>query len=144
VVEQSQAFGAVVIAVDANILVYSLITFPKTHLAKDLRLKDPDWRFPPLWKYEFGNALTTMVRQNEISAQAAHEGFTEAQYLFAAGEMPVDDDLALQVALKRKLTFYDAQYLALAYTLNVPLLTEDKALRKAANGKAMSLEEFLN
>lgn len=131
------------IVVDANILVYSIINFPKTHLTKLLRSKDSDWRFPTLWEYEFGNAMVSMARQKEITPQEAYRAMEEARSLFIPGEMPVDGNVVFRLALERKLTFYDAQYLALAQTLGVPLVTEDTALRKSGAGMAVDMEEFL-
>lgn len=40
-------------------------------------------------------------------------------------------------------TGYDSQYVALAQTLNVPLITEDCKLKQAVPGVAFSMQEFL-
>ena len=40
-------------------------------------------------------------------------------------------------------TGYDAQYDAPAQSLNAPLITEDRKLRKAVPGIALSMQEFL-
>jgi len=132
------------IVVDANVLVYSLVDNQRSGLTRKLFEKNPIWKFPVLWKFEVGNALTLMVRQNELTAKTAAGVLDTASKIFLSGETDVDADLAFKLSLDRKITFYDAQYLALAHTLNVTLVTEDKALRKASHGKAVSLEEFLN
>ena len=52
-------------------------------------------------------------------------------------------DAALAVAAKYAITGYDAQYVALAQSLNAPLITEDRKLREAVSGIAFSMQEFL-
>jgi predicted nucleic acid-binding protein len=47
------------------------------------------------------------------------------------------------VAAKYAVTGYDAQYVALAQSLNAPLITEDRKLREAVPGIAFSMQEFL-
>ena len=41
------------------------------------------------------------------------------------------------------ITGYDAQYVALAQNLNATLITEDRKLRNAVSGIAVSMQEFL-
>jgi predicted nucleic acid-binding protein len=52
-------------------------------------------------------------------------------------------DVALAVAAKYAITGYDAQYVALAQSLNAPLISEDRKLRDAAPGIAFFMQEFL-
>ena len=132
------------IVVDANILVYSLVEGAQTQRAGQMREKDSDWRMPSLWKYEVGNALIQMTRQKLISPEIANQLMEQAEEIFSPGEMAVDSKQALANSLKKNLTFYDSQYLTLAQMLDVPLITEDKALRKAARNLALSLHDFLN
>lgn len=132
------------IVVDANILVYSLVEGAHTLATVQLSEKDPDWRMPALWKYEVGNALTQMARQKLITPESAHQLMRDAEEKYSSGEMALESNVVLSTALKHKLTFYDAQYLALAQMLSVPLVTEDKALRKAGGDLAVSINDFLN
>jgi predicted nucleic acid-binding protein len=132
------------IVVDANILVYLVIDGDMSEAALRLQAKDPDWRTSPLWEYEFGNALTLMIVQKHLSTTKATQYLHGAKTIFSPFETPVDSELALQLAAEKRISFYDAQYLALAQTLDVPLITEDKALRKAAGNLAFSLHDFLN
>lgn len=50
---------------------------------------------------------------------------------------------ALADAAKYAISGYDAQYIALAKSLNAPLITEDRKLRHAVPGIAFSIREFL-
>ena len=56
-------------------------------------------------------------------------------------EMKVD--AALSVAAKYAIAGYDAQYAALAHSLNALLITEDRKRRKAVPGTAFFMQEFL-
>jgi predicted nucleic acid-binding protein len=132
-----------VIVVDANILVYGLVEGSQTLRAGQVRDKDPDWRVPPLWKYEVGNALTQMARQKLINQETACQLMEQAEEIFGPGEMMVGSDQVLNSTLKKNLTFYDAQYLTLAQMLDVPLVTEDKALIKAGGKWALNIHDFL-
>ena len=49
----------------------------------------------------------------------------------------------LAVAVEYAITGYDAQHVALAQSLNAPLITEDRKLRKAVPGIAFLMQEFL-
>jgi predicted nucleic acid-binding protein len=132
------------IVVDANILVYRIVEGEMTAAALRLQEKDPDWRTSPLWEYEFGNALALMIHQKHLTPRAAVQLFQMAEGVFTPGETQADSDLTLQISAERKISFYDAQYLGLAQMLGVPLVTEDKALRKAAGKSALSIHEFLS
>ena len=132
------------IVVDANVLVYLVIDGDRTEAASLLREKEQDWKTSPLWEYEFGNALTLMVLQRHLTPAKAAEYFQTAKTYFAPFETQFDMNLALQLSAEKKLSFYDATYLALARMLEVPLITEDKELRKAGGKTALSIHDFLN
>ncbi len=46
------------------------------------------------------------------------------------GEIEVDIPAALELAVTTQISAYDAQFITLARHLSVPLVTEDKKLRK--------------
>ncbi len=52
-------------------------------------------------------------------------------------------DTALAVAAEYAITGYDAQDVALAQSLNAPLIAEDRKPRKIMPGIAFSIQEFL-
>ncbi len=132
------------IVVDANILVYRMVVCQKTDEALRILEIDSDWKFPALWEYEFGNILAQMVNRNTMAPKDAAHILEMALDIFASGITKVDAFTALRLSVDHRLTFYDAQYLALAKSLGVPLVTEDKGLRKAGSGIAVNMEEFLN
>ncbi len=142
--EQGQTLGSSLIIVDANILVYRIVEGQKTLMALAVQEMDPDWKVSPLWKYEFGNALALMIHQGHLTAKVAAQLLETGLKAFESCEVQADPDLALSLSVEKKISFYDAQYLALAKSLGVPLVTEDKGLRRVGTGMAVSMEEFLN
>jgi predicted nucleic acid-binding protein len=104
------------------------------------RLRDGDVAIvPPLWHYELRNSLLIACRKNKITSQRLAD-FIQAFQSFAIQTVTVDwvhclDDVDgdVYLALKQGLTAYDSSYLKLAMTLNLPLATTDKALKKAAH-----------
>ena len=63
--------------------------------------------------------------------------------LIKVAQCEVTVDAALSVAAKYAIAGYDAQYVTLAQSLDAPLITEDRKLRKVVPGIAFSIQEFL-
>ena len=61
-----------------------------------------------------------------------------------AGEHIISDDRVFDVVAHSDLTAYDAEFVALATALGVPLVTADKAVLKAFPQQALSMEGFLD
>jgi hypothetical protein len=49
----------------------------------------------------------------------------------------------LELAARTRLSAYDCEFVALAQALAVPLVTEDRAVRKAFPEVAVTMEDFL-
>jgi predicted nucleic acid-binding protein len=131
------------IVVDANILVYSLIEGDYTQLVQKLREKDADWRTTGLCLHEILNVLATYQRREVLTLAQCKKLLDHAERFMQVAQCKVKMDAALAVAAKYAITGYDAQYVALAQSLNAPLITEDRKLREAVPGIAFSMKEFL-
>jgi predicted nucleic acid-binding protein len=131
------------IVVDANILVYSLIEGDYTPLIQKLRERDMDWRTTGLCLHEILNVLATYQRRGVLKLAQCRKLLEHAEHFIKVAQCEVEMDAALAVAAKYAITGYDAQYIALAQSLNAPLITEDRKLRDAAPGIAFSMQEFL-
>ncbi len=99
------------------------------------RLGDEPAAAPAIWPFELGNVLAMAERRGRIDAAQLAECVALLRELPVAidEESPqraLDEVLALTRA--EGLTTYDASYLELAMRLGVPLATQDKALRQAA------------
>jgi predicted nucleic acid-binding protein len=89
---------------------------------------------PLLWFYEVGNGLLMAHRRRRISLDQI-DGFLtrlKALPIDAAQETPFEILELPALARSLDLTNYDAAYLNLARKSNLPLATNDSALRKAA------------
>jgi len=89
---------------------------------------------PLLWFYEVGNGLVMAQRRKRIRPNQIQEFLARLRTLpIDATEQTASEILNLpQLAQAHQLTNYDAAYLALAIATNLPLATNDRALRKAA------------
>ncbi len=131
------------IVIDANILIYSLIECDYSPLIHKLRDKDSDWRTTALCLHETLNVLATYQRREVLTFAQCRKLLDHADRFMKVAQCEVEMDTALAVAAKYAITGYDAQYVALAQSLNAPLITEDRKLRNAVPGIAFSMQEFL-
>ena len=131
------------IVVDANILIYSLIEGDYSPLVHKLRERDMDWRTTGLCLHEILNVLATYQRRDILTLAQCKKLLEHAERFMKVAQCEMKMNAALAVAAKYTITGYDAQYVALAQSLNVPLITEDRKLREAVPGIAFSMQEFL-
>ena len=130
------------IVVDTNVIAYALIEGNKTALAQQVAQKDPDWRVPSLWRYEFLNVLATAARAEILDAQQAERLWRTGLSLLLQAERDVDGITSLKLAIEGGVSAYDAQYIALAHSLNTHCVTEDKRMLKVFPTTAISMEAF--
>lgn len=131
------------IVIDANILVYSLIEGDYTSLVNKLRERDMDWRTTALCLHEVLNVLATYQRRGILTLTQCKKLLEHVEHFMKVAQCEVKMNAALAVAAKYAITGYDAQYVALAQSLNAPLITEDRKLRDAVPKIAFSMQEFL-
>jgi predicted nucleic acid-binding protein len=131
------------IVVDTNLLIKLVLKQSDSSQAYAVYLRDSNWVMPELWQHEFLNVLANYLRFDNTPYDQLLQSWEKAIMLFADGAQPVNMPLALKIAGERNITAYDAQYLALAQTLGVPLITEDRKLRLAAPELTLSMQEFL-
>lgn len=97
---------------------------------------------PGLWPFEVGNTLVMAQRRRRIAPTAIERVVAEV------GTLPVEVDTqsslrswrsSVNLAVRHRLTVYDAAYLELAARLHLPLATLDGELRKAARKEGVSV-----
>jgi len=132
------------IVVDANILLYATIECDTTLLTQALKSKDPDWRAPPLLIDETTNVLATYERRGILTLDQCQALLRSTMAFMEVASIAVDFNLVLDIAARHRISGYDAQYVVLAQTLDVALVTEDRKLREALPGIALSLSEYLS
>lgn len=94
---------------------------------------------PALWVLEFTNVLRTACKQRKLVASRAQEIIAEAQLLPIRIDHAHQPAEILALALRHDLTSYDAAYLDLALRLQIPIATQDAALRDAALATGVGL-----
>ena len=97
----------------------------------------------PACLHEILNVLTTYQRRDVLTLAQCKKLLEYTERFMKVAQCEVKMDAALAVATKYAITGYDAQYVALAQSLNAPLITEDRKLREAVPEIAFSLREFL-
>ena len=129
--------------VDTNIVAYLLIEGDFTEAAQRLRQRDPDWRSEAFLMIEFTNVLSASVASGRMTQRLAEDFLSKAKALLEAKLAPVPHAAALAIAVRFRVSAYDARFLALADQLGTRLVTQDTKLRAAAPALTQSLAEAL-
>jgi predicted nucleic acid-binding protein len=132
-----------VIVVDSNVIAYCWVNGPLTALAQRVRVKDPDWHVPILWRSEVRSILTGYLRDRSLSRPQIARVMDAAESALAGSEHLVPSDSVFEIAENSQLSAYDCEFIVLATVLAVPLVTADKAVLKAFPVRALTMEAFL-
>lgn len=131
------------IVADANLLIHYVCGTPLSNTAREVNQQDPDWVSPQLWRAEVLNGLLVMHRAGLMSLDRAVLAYRNAAAVASDPLREENPDAILATAQKAGLTAYDATYVALARSLGVPLVTEDKQILRACPDVARSMRQFL-
>lgn len=127
------------IVVDANVLAYLYLPGENTMRAEALWRDDPDWAAPVLWRSEFRNILTDGVRRGSLTLDQACRIQSRVESLMGGREYHVDSMQVLTLAYEGKCTAYDCEYVALALTLGIRLVTGNQQVLRSFPGVAVAL-----
>lgn len=128
------------IVVDSNVIAYCWIHGGRTALAHRLRRFDADWHAPVLWRSELRNILAGYRRDGSLGEGQVRRIMAAAEKGFVGCEHHLPSDRVFSVTERYPLSAYDAEFVALAEILGVPLVTEDRAILRCWPGQALSLE----
>lgn len=131
------------IVVDTNVIAYCWIRGDRTALAQRVRLLDPDWHVPILWRSELRSVLALHVRRGSLALEDAAAVMAATESALAGREHLIASDTVLELAARTGLSAYDCEFIALAQALLVPLVTEDRSVLKAFPDLAVSMEACL-
>ena len=132
------------IVVDTNIIHYCWVADSTPRSRKPSDDKTPTGTRPTLWRSELRNVLTAYLRRESLSREHIVEILDAADHALAGNEHIIADQLVLDVVEASTLTAYDAEFVALASALSVPLVTADKAVLEAFPDRAMTMEAFVS
>ena len=127
------------IVVDTNVMVRLLVGGEGTAAAATLFERDPEWAGAPILMSELRNVLLGFVRRGDLTAEQATTRSDQAAAILGDRLMLVTSASVIEVALECRLTAYDAEFVALARTLAVGLVTLDGAILRGAPDVAVSL-----
>lgn len=130
------------IVADTNLLVYLYVHGQRTRAAEAVLSRDAAWAAPLLWRSEFRNTLTGLVRRRALAVEDAIEVVDAAEQLMAGREYSVVSHRVLHLAARSGCSAYDCELVALAQDLAVPLITSDRALLRAFPRATVTPETF--
>ncbi len=131
------------IVADANLLAYLVMPGERTAEAEAVLAKDPTWVAPALWRSELRSVVHKFIMRGDLSIARAVSLLGQLDEVIGGREGEVDAEDVLALAFRSKCSIYDCEYVALANTLGVPLVTTDRAILKAFPALAMTPAEFL-
>ena len=130
------------IVVDSNVVAYYWVNGPLTETARLVQRADPDWHAPVLWRSEMRSVLTGYLRDGSLSGAQIGRIMAAAEEALAGREHIVPSDQVFRLVGETGLSAYDCEFVALASTLGVPLVTADRAVLKAFPDRALTMEAF--
>jgi len=133
-----------VIVVDTNVIHYCWVRGQNTEIAQAVRQKDPEWHAPILSHSELRTVRTAYLRRGLLTRAQIVGILSIADQALAEREHILSDDLVLDIVASSALTAYDAELVALATALSVPLVTADKGVLRAFPDRALTMETFLS
>lgn len=131
------------IVVDTNVVAYCYIRFERTQVAQRVRLREPAWHVPILWRSELRSALAGYIGRGTMQVDEAAGIMMAAETALDGCEHAVASRAVLEIAASSGLSAYDCEFVALAQSLGVPLVTEGRVVLKAFPDVALSMEDFL-
>lgn len=130
------------IVADTNLLVYLYIQGQRTGQAETALAKDPLWVAPLLWRSEFRNTVTGLVRKKALVLEDALRIVDDVERAMSGREYSVLSHEVLQLAARSGCSAYDCEFMALAQDLGVPFVTSDRQVLKAFPHTAIALDLF--
>lgn len=113
-----------------------------TFSAQEILDKDSCWIFPPLWKEEYANVLSKLIRKEHRALDEVVDHFNYVLEELKPSEVIVDIRNALEISIEHKISVYDAHFIALAKDYNTILVTEDREILKNCPNISLSMSSF--
>jgi predicted nucleic acid-binding protein len=131
-----------VIVADTNLILRLYLDGEWTGQSEAVLRKDGVWAAPLLWRSEFRNTLVTLIRAGELDLETATAIMDDAERRMSECEYPVVSQRVVELAVGSRCSGYDCEFVALAETLQTPLVTSDRRLLRAFPRIAVAPEAF--
>jgi predicted nucleic acid-binding protein len=132
-----------VLVVDTNIAVYLFLESYANERAAALLRLDNDWHSEQFLLTELVNVLARTVRAGRLERDSGSNALAQITSFFNTSLHDVSNEKTFALALDLGISGYDARYVALATSLGVRLITEDRKLRAAVPEWTESLDEAI-
>src|SRR5690606_8792459 len=127
--------GAAMIVVDTNVVAYLVIPGGRTAMMEAVWGKDSDWIAPPLIRHELHNVLVKQMLHGGADEAAMMNAFDVAMQRVELANQPSISHI-LRLAARSRCTSYDCEFVAVTETLNVSIVTTDRAVLAAFPDRA--------
>ena len=127
------------IVVDTNVMVHLVVGGEQGAGAARLLREDGEWAAPGILVSELNNVLVGFVRRGAITADQALAMSGDARGVLGNRVAAVPGQQVISVALECGLSAYDAEFVVLARSLGVRLITLDQAILAGAPDVAVPL-----
>jgi predicted nucleic acid-binding protein len=132
-----------VIVVDTNIVAYLLIRGDRTAAAEATRARDADWRVPPLFVHEWITVLAIHMRKGYMDRDLALRTYRRGLAVVKFEQRPLDALRILNLHATTGCSSYDCQFIDLAQSSNVRLVTYDGEILASVPGIAVDPASFV-
>ena len=132
------------IVADTSLIASFFLETELTSLAKRVHKMAPIWIFPPLWREEYANVLAKFARKSTTKSEKevlSHFEYTVSE--LKKYERKVNLSEVLLLALRSRISVYDAHFVQLAIDHQMLLVTEDQEIIKKCPDWAISMQNFL-
>ena len=132
------------IVADANLIAYLVLPGERTEQAEAVLLRDPVWVVPLLWASELRSVVSQYIRSGDLTLAQGSATMERAAALVAGREAPVDSREVLELAHRSGCSSYDCEYVALAVSLDIRLVTSDRTILREFPRVAVAPEHFVD
>lgn len=133
------------IVIDTDVISYFWLDTTGGHSesARRARRKDAEWIAPVLWRSEFRSVLRTYMQKGLMTCTEALWFAEKAERDMNGHEYDVLTSDVLKLVDETGHSSYDCEYVALARSLGLPLVTGDKRVAQTFPDSAILLEDFV-
>jgi predicted nucleic acid-binding protein len=131
-----------VIVVDTNVIAYAVLPGERTGAALALAERDPEWVAPALWRRELRSVLATLMRVRQLPLRQALAAFSAAEALVTDATVEPSTEECLRLAARGRVSAWDAEFVFVAETAGLPLISADRRLARAFPGRVVALEHL--
>jgi predicted nucleic acid-binding protein len=131
------------IVTDTNTIAYLYLPTDQTDNVVSLLHTDSQWIAPLLWRSELRNVLAMYVRKSIINLSTAMAIQAQAEQQLADNEYTVNSMDVLTLAQQSGCSAYDCEFVSLATSLSLKLITGDQKLIQTFPNIAMTAGEYL-